>query len=120
VRNTGRKERRKKKITYRVERDVAPVPPHKLSQILAESSDLLNVLTLPDPIRKVRPMIQELVCLKKMQRRRVQIILMHHTMRRVVQQPRELAITIELENRRHAPSSTRTERRHPHCHLRVN
>jgi hypothetical protein len=115
-----RVERKKKYITYHDKRDVAPVSPHKLSQPLANSSDLLNALTLPDPLRKVRSMIEELVRLKKMQRRRVQVLLISHTMRRVVQQPRELSITIELENRGHATGATRTERRRRHCHLRVN
>jgi hypothetical protein len=95
-------------ITYRVERDVAPVPPYKLSQFLAQRSDLLNVLTLPDPVRKVRSMIEELAGFKKMQRRRVQVLLKYHTMRRVVQQPRELSKTIEFENWRR------------YCHLPVN
>jgi hypothetical protein len=47
-------------------------------------------------------MIEELVRLKKMQRRRVQFFLIHHSMRRMIQEPGELSITIDFENRRHA------------------
>jgi len=53
-------------ITYRAERDIAPVPPRKVCQLCADSSDILDALTLPDPIRKVGSMIEELARLEKM------------------------------------------------------
>jgi hypothetical protein len=62
-------------IIHRAEHDVAPVRPRELCQLSAESDDLLDVLTPPDPIREVRPMVEELARLEKMQRRRVQVVL---------------------------------------------
>jgi hypothetical protein len=105
--------------THRTECDVSPIPPCKVCQLCADSSDVLDVLTLPDPIRQVRSMIEELARLKEMQRRRVQFLLIHHTMRRMIQQPGELSVSVELENRRHAPA-TCTERRRWHSHRRVD
>jgi hypothetical protein len=62
-------------------------------------------------------MIKELARLKKMQRRRVQVVLIHHAMRRVVHQARELPIPIKLENR---ATTTPTKRRRRHRHRRVD
>ena len=87
-------------ITHSYERDVAPIQPLEIVHLRAQSSDILDALTPPDRLRKVRSMIQELARLKKMQRRRVQVLLIHHTMRRMVQQPRILSIPVEPENRR--------------------
>jgi hypothetical protein len=114
------RKKKKSQFTYRNERDISPIPPRKVCQLCTDSSDVLDVVTLPDPIRKVRSMIEELARLKKMQRRRVQFLLIHHTMRRMIQQPGELSITIELENRRHASPATCTERWRWHCHRCVD
>ena len=72
-------------ITHRHERNVSPIPPRELSQLRAHSSDILDVLTLPDLLREIRSMIEELARLIEMQRRWVQVVLIHHTMRGMVQ-----------------------------------
>jgi hypothetical protein len=88
----------KKKVTHDDKRDVGPVRLRECPQLLTDRHYHLDAVALPDTARKVWPMIEELAHLKQVQRHRVQLPLMQHGVRRVVQQPGIRAMCIELED----------------------
>src|SRR6266404_4798743 len=92
-----RRERERTK-SYRGKGDVSPVAPGVFREGRADRRDVLHALALPDTIREVRPMVEELERLKQVQCRRVQFVLIHDSMRRMVQQARVLPVPIEPYN----------------------
>jgi hypothetical protein len=66
----------------------------------ADHSDPLDALAPPDLFRKVGSVVEELARLEQVERGRVRQVPIHHEMRRVIQQRREISILIKPENRR--------------------
>jgi hypothetical protein len=87
-------------LTHRAEPDVAPVPPRIARQLPTQHGDPLDAVAQPDALRKVRPMIEELARLKKVERGRVRHVPIHDAMRRVIHERRKVAILIKPEHRR--------------------
>ena len=100
-----KKNNYKENVTHDDERDLGPVRPRERPQLSTDRRDLFDARALPDTARKVLPTIDGLKRLEQVQRRRVQLPLVQHGVRRVVQQPGIRAMRIELDDLGQPPVS---------------
>jgi hypothetical protein len=77
----------KKTTTHDDKCDVGPVRPRESPQLSADRRDLFDARALPDTAHNARSTIEGLAPLEQAQPHRVQLPLVQHSVRQVVQQP---------------------------------